>query len=479
MKKITKILIVLLLILGCSEPHYNTITPKGDNIREEILPPFKVEVEQGIKSSYVLVEWDKVLDVESYSVYRSEDPNGVFIVIAQDIKNYYTSRYHDFVTEPGKIYYYKIKSYSSKYGYSDFSMTASGFRSGIANDSFEDDNASNNAKNIDVENGIEQLHSIYPSKDTDWVKFSSSSNSFYKIEIIRDQLAKSDFNYLYCDFYDNNLKPIFFDYIYFNNEMPDKNYKIIYTDNTSDYYLNFYYGFSTYITGNYKIKVAKITTPPPATKSLVATKNLCNFIKLSWQKNEIAEKYYIYKSNTTTGEYKLINVLREYSSEVNYPYTFKQVAYDNDVSCDTKYYYKIKAWNKYGFSDFSDYTEGTILKLDKDIYENNDSTTDAKTLLIEETQYHNIYPKNDIDWIKFSGTNNTRYNIELNPNSYNINTLDFFLYLYDNNDRLITKGIATVNNLSITNWLCENSSDYYLKAGANLTEKYEIKIYTK
>jgi Fibronectin type III domain. len=71
-------------------------------------------------------------------------------------------------------------------------------------------------------------------------------------------------------------------------------------------------------------------------------------IYLTWDTVDEATKYYIYRSTTATGTYTaLTNTTNTYYANTG-------------LSSGKTYYYKVRAYNSAGYSDYSDYDSATI-----------------------------------------------------------------------------------------------------------------------
>lgn len=73
-------------------------------------------------SSSVILKWNAIQGADEYYIYRSDNNTENYEVI----KNTKTVEYEDSAITPGRIFNYKIRSYTDKTGFSEFSNKASG-----------------------------------------------------------------------------------------------------------------------------------------------------------------------------------------------------------------------------------------------------------------------------------------------------------------------------------------------------------------
>lgn len=94
---------------------------------------------------------------------------------------------------------------------------------------------------------------------------------------------------------------------------------------------------------------------PAAPTNLKAQASGAEEIELSWSKVTNATSYYIYRSSSSTGTYSKIDT----TSSTYYT--------DDDLNSDKTYYYKIKAYNSKGTSDYSSAVHATTDEEDGDL----------------------------------------------------------------------------------------------------------------
>lgn len=113
-----------------------------------------------------------------------------------------------------------------------------------------------------------------------------------------------------------------------------------------DYFVNVKNSEGTYGTSEVQEGLPVVLTleAPPAPTNLILTKITTGSVNLSWDDNSDTEKSYeLWRKVGSTGEYNLYKELPENTISYN----------DNGLSELLVYYYKVRAINKYGESDFS------------------------------------------------------------------------------------------------------------------------------
>lgn len=89
---------------------------------ERVTPPNRVEASLGSFRDRIQISWNEVRNVEGYIVFRAESASGPF----REIARVEGTTFLDQRADPGKMYFYTIKSFSA-FGESDFSPIANGF----------------------------------------------------------------------------------------------------------------------------------------------------------------------------------------------------------------------------------------------------------------------------------------------------------------------------------------------------------------
>lgn len=95
------------------EPEYETIG---------IAPPGFMKASKGDSTDRVYITWDNVDNAERYYVYRTASPDGNYKEIGKTAQ----TDFIDETVEPNIKYYYRVKAWSGKLGFSNFSSTDRG-----------------------------------------------------------------------------------------------------------------------------------------------------------------------------------------------------------------------------------------------------------------------------------------------------------------------------------------------------------------
>lgn len=337
----------------------------------------------------------------------------------------------------------------------------------ITVDSYEDDDLSSDASIILLGENNEQLHSIYPKEDVDWIKFTAYTGRYYTIDSTR--LSGT---YIFMTFYDPSIDEVI------RSGYSDINYWLC--DKTGDHYI-LIKGEDQESLGEYSIKIEEYNTIPntPLLGNIVSYYS--DYVKLYCYDQGMSERFYVYRSTSSTGSYTQIDIYRNNNSELSYQYIYDNIAYDRSATPGIIYYYKIRGWNKNGFSDYSEYKDGYRVDVSADNYESDDTTTDASEASIgESNEYiHSIYPKNDIDWIKFYAVSGETYTIKTNSD-YD-GRVSTNVFLFDGMNNLLDVGYSSEYDYttSITDWYCDTTGYYFVKVEniESFTGIYTITVY--
>jgi surface antigen len=108
------------------------------------------------------------------------------------------------------------------------------------------------------------------------------------------------------------------------------------------------------------------------------------------------------------------------------------------------------------------FTEGTqVCFASEDAYEDDDSAANAKWLLMNTSQNHNMNKPGDEDWVKFSAKAGTQYTIQTSSLD---SQSDTYLYLYDKDKTTILESSDDCNESlsSKINWTAPEDAVYYV-----------------
>lgn len=92
---------------------------------ETLSAPTGVSASDGTYIDKIRITWNSVINAEKYYVYRATAASGTYTKIG----NTSQLNYDDINIIENNTYYYKIKSYSSSFGYSEYSSYDSGYTS--------------------------------------------------------------------------------------------------------------------------------------------------------------------------------------------------------------------------------------------------------------------------------------------------------------------------------------------------------------
>lgn len=138
---------------------------------------------------------------------------------------------------------------------------------------------------------------------------------------------------------------------------------------------------------------------------------------------------------------------------------------DTGIIRDALYYYRVRACNMAGCSDYSAYNAGHSSTNPPvgDSYEPDDITDWAKTLTADSIQVHSIKPAEDIDWVKFSLASTQCVRLETTGNSGNTR-----LWLYDSYlNQIAYDDDSGVSSFSAIEWPSLAAGTYFVKVDEN------------
>ncbi|OHD14755.1 MAG: hypothetical protein A2086_07010 [Spirochaetes bacterium GWD1_27_9] len=186
--------------------------------------------------------------------------------------------------------------------------------------------------------------------------------------------------------------------------------------------------------GNFTINIEKSTIPYPPTNLSATNGSFSDKINLTWDRSVGAINYEIYRSLSQTGTYNLIGT----SSDNSF----------TDYICgkNRTYYYKVKAYNSNGYSDYSNIDNGlkqyTLLGL----------STTATSYTLE---------KEDILWFTFNVTKNIKYKI---------------LWTESSDPKVGNIKVSGYKNDKTTSYFINDSDSPYDYFTASTTESIFIKV---
>jgi len=280
-----------------------------------------------LSSNSVRIDWTGDSDATGYYVYRSDTSSGnytnkVGTVSASSSPS--TSPLSYSFTDTGlahaKTYYYKITAYNS-YGESAQTGYLSPTTKTIVPTGLKSVVLSSNSVRIDW-TGNEDATGYYI--------YRSDTSSVNYTDRVGTVLATSS----------SSTSPLSYSF----------------TDTGLAHNKTYYYKLSAY---NSHGESAQTSYLSPTTKNIVPTgvKTVVlssSSIRIDWTGNEDATGYYIYRSDTSSGNYtnRVGTVLASSSSTLSYSYT------NTGLGPNTTYYYKVSAYNSHGESAQTGYVSG-------------------------------------------------------------------------------------------------------------------------
>jgi fibronectin type 3 domain-containing protein len=257
-------------------------------------------------ASTITLSWSSVTNATTYYVYRSTTTYGSY----KKLSTVKTTTYVDKTAEKGTTYYYKIKAVGSS-GTSPYSSVLK---------AVVGSNSSTGTSSLSAPSSITAT-AASSSKIT--LKWSSVSSATYYY-VYRATSSSGTYSKIgsstTASYTDSSL-----------SEETTYYYKVIALNNSSQS------GYSAIVNATTSTAETDLDTP----ENPVAVSSGDDEIILQWDEVDDADGYYIYMSTSKSGTYSKIDTVTDTE------YT------DDELSADTTYYYKVKAYNDDGTSDFS------------------------------------------------------------------------------------------------------------------------------
>ena len=189
-----------------------------------------------------------------------------------------------------------------------------------------------------------------------------------------------------------------------------------------------------------------ITTTPDAPTGLTASDgDYVSFIRLNWNSSYGAEGYRIYWSNTSDGTY------------TEFDTTSSTTFDDYDGGGGPTFFFKVKAYNDFGDSDFSNYDSGWAI----DYTNGSWIPPEVPTDITASTTYYNEYIYNSVSYKIYKGWM-TR------GNSYTIRTSGYYypddpdLQLYNSYGDVLSQSTSgTGGEVESITYSCLDTGYYY------------------
>jgi fibronectin type 3 domain-containing protein len=276
--------------------------------RKVLSAPSWVDASDGLYRDRVEISWNSVADATGYEIYSSTSPSGSYTLLDTVTSS---TNYIDYPSDT-ITYYYKVKS-TDPYGESDYSGYDEGYRKELSAPSWV--NASDGVYRDRIEISWEDI------TDADEYKLyrATSSTGFYNL-------------------IDTVSSPSYTDY---PSDMATYYYKVRSSD--------------AYGESQLSDEDAGYRKELPAPSWLDASDDAYrDRIDIDWPGVSGASGYKVYRSEYSSSGYSLIETI----------YNGSTTETSDDPGDTEVYYYKVKAFDAYGDSVFSDYDAGSIEELD-------------------------------------------------------------------------------------------------------------------
>ncbi|MBC7093720.1 hypothetical protein H5T53_06935 [Candidatus Bipolaricaulota bacterium] len=263
--------------------------------------PIGVAASDGIYSDKVVVSWQAVARADRYRVYRAESEDGSYIEIGQST----TTTYQDTTVAVNVTYWYKVKACNAA-GCSDFSAPDSGYAQGAGVPS--------------VPTGVAASDGAFLNRvRVTWTAAIGAT----RYEVYRDVAEAGPYNLrgiaTGTSFDDTDVVP---GRVYW--------YKVRACSDA---------GCSAFSAPDSGFTV---TTPPePPTGVAASDGTYSDRVRVTWNASAATARYEVYRSSSETGTYTKLGE----TTTTSYS--------DTTVTVGTVYWYRVKACNAAGCSDFS------------------------------------------------------------------------------------------------------------------------------
>jgi hypothetical protein len=320
--------------------------------------PTGLTASDGTYPDKIFVSWDTVYEAEEYYIYYSMSENGSYTVIGDGIPSG-TSSINIVDIEDSVIYWFKVRA-SNESGMSDFSNADSGYAQESTVNPPSAPSGLTASKGTYTDKIVVSWNSV--SNATQYRYYYSSSQSGTYTEFGTPGTATSI-----------NVTGITQDTIYWFKVKAENSGGLSGFSNADS-------GYTTSSTGN----------PPSAPSGLTASKGTyTDKIVVSWNSVSDATQYRYYYSSSQSGTY----------TEFGTPGTATSINVTG-VTAGTTYWFKVKAENSYGLSDFSNADSGYIA-----------TSSGSGTLLTEDVWEIGNISTDGEEWFYFNASAGTSYNI--------------------------------------------------------------------
>ncbi|HWQ89770.1 MAG TPA: cell wall-binding repeat-containing protein, partial [Desulfitobacteriaceae bacterium] len=344
-----------------------------------------------ISSKEIELTWDPAFDATSYNIFRSTTENGTYSKIANSVKD---TTYHNTGLTVNTTYYYQVQAANNR-GVSTYSnkdsattLTAPAIPSAPTGLTATAENSSTISLDWVV---VNRATSYYVYRAT------SSSGTYSKVATVTDNFY-SDSGLLASTTYYYKVKAY--------NES----------------------GLSTFSSGA-NAKTFDSTGIPDIPTNLTAHDTGSNSIDLNWDGATDAASYYLYRATSSSGTYTKIATVKA---------TFYN---DSGLTTGRTYYYKVRAYNSYGLSEYSNRASATVSRSSPNISDIPDVPDNLDAIAKSSSSI-------DLDW------------------SYADNATSYYLYRATSSSGTYSR-IATVSSETYTDTGLSANTTYYYKVQAH------------
>ncbi|MFC1478942.1 kelch repeat-containing protein, partial [Candidatus Margulisiibacteriota bacterium] len=277
-------------------------------IRLNLSAPTGVTASDGTYTDKIRISWDSVAEASSYRVYRSTSAAGTYSFLADTTSAYY----NDTSVVSGVTFYYKVQSWHSQVGYTDSSDYDSGYRG---------------SAQLSAPDNVSATDGTYSDKVTITWSTVGDAERYYVYRATTSGGTYSSLGFTTSTSYDDTTAEPGTTYYYKVKAWNSDSEYSEFSDSDSGY---------------------PDSTPLSAPDDVSATDGTySDKVRISWAAVSDAEKYYVYRAYSTDSTYYS---LLSYTTSTSYD--------DTSVTAGETYYYKVKAWNNSGYSEYSSADSG-------------------------------------------------------------------------------------------------------------------------
>jgi titin len=307
------------------------------------------------------------------------------------------------------LYPYRVRAYNAngKSLYSNESQAVT-----FTADTFETDNTYATASTI-VVNGALQVHNFHAANDEDWSKFSANAGQTYTITT--SYLGSANDTFL--ELYDKNGAT----QLEWNDDCggPASCIQKWVAPSSGTYYVRVHNYYDEGGCPGYQYSLKVITSPVIASlapPSVTWPNTSVLGIQWTWVDPNIgiAHAFEVQRRvwiTPTLGLWRQVGISGPGIMTLARPSDGNFIFDDTNLTCNTTYEYRIRAFDELGASAYSEVISATTLLIDT--FEPDDDYTQAQTIFVNSPyiQAHNLAPAMDYDWVSFTATAGEVYTV--------------------------------------------------------------------